>query len=115
MFGRHLAVFLSIATWTLVANAAGEPAFPHRPIRLVTSEVGGSADIGARLLAQGLTGRLGQQVIVDNRGSGIIPGDIVSTRRGCPDTNRSRSLLFSLLRKRRKRLSSGSTARAPAI
>ncbi|HEV7391809.1 MAG TPA: hypothetical protein VGO08_09210 [Burkholderiales bacterium] len=74
---------MSIATWTLVANAAGEPAFPHRPIRLVTSEVGGSADIGARLLAQGLTGRLGQQVIVDNRGSGIIPGDIVSTRRGC--------------------------------
>ncbi|MGZ5152311.1 MAG: Bug family tripartite tricarboxylate transporter substrate binding protein [Burkholderiales bacterium] len=77
----RLAVLFSIATWTLLANAAGEPAFPHRPIRLVTSEVGGSADIGARLLAQGLTGRLGQQVIVDNRGSGIIPGDIVSRAR----------------------------------
>ena len=66
---------------TQLAHAASEPAFPSKPLRLVTSEIGGSADVAARLVALGLTPRLGQQVIVDNRGSGIIPGDIVARAR----------------------------------
>ena len=32
----------------------------------------------ARLIAQGISGPLGQPVIVDNRASGIIPGEIVA-------------------------------------
>ena len=57
--------------------------FPSKPLRLVTSEVGGSADAGARLMAKGMTERFGQQVIVDNRGSGVIPGMTVA--RAQPD------------------------------
>jgi len=48
-----------------------------RPVRIVTSAVGGTTDLVARLIAQGLTASLGQQVIVDNRPTGIIPGEIV--------------------------------------
>jgi tripartite-type tricarboxylate transporter receptor subunit TctC len=54
-----------------------------RPIRLVTSEAGGGNDIQARLIAQGLSMRLGQRVVVDNRPSGVIPGEIVS--KAAPD------------------------------
>ena len=46
-------------------------------MRIVTSAVGGTTDLVARLIAQGLTASLGQQVIVDNRPTGIIPGEIV--------------------------------------
>jgi tripartite-type tricarboxylate transporter receptor subunit TctC len=51
--------------------------YPTRPVRIVTSAVGGTTDLVARLIAQGLTSSMGQQVIVDNRPTGIIPGEIV--------------------------------------
>jgi tripartite-type tricarboxylate transporter receptor subunit TctC len=60
--------------WTLLIGiaAAACPAsaqdYPVRPIRIVTAAVGGGIDVTARLLAAGLTERLKQQVIVDNRG-----------------------------------------------
>src|SRR5687767_14979417 len=52
--------------------------FPNKPIRIVTSGAGGSSDLTSRLIAQGITGPLAQQVIVDNRPSGVIPGQVVS-------------------------------------
>jgi tripartite-type tricarboxylate transporter receptor subunit TctC len=78
----------SAATLLIGVTALGaEPAccqpYPHKPIRIVTSEVGGGTDFTARLIAQGLSAGLGQQVIVDNRAAGIIPGEIVS--RAIPD------------------------------
>ena len=51
---------------------------PNKPVRLVTSGVGGGTDLMARLLATGLTASLGQPVIVENRGSSVVPGDVVS-------------------------------------
>jgi len=62
------------------AIAAGAMAqdFPTRPVRIVTSEAGGGNDVQARVIARGLTGVLGQQVIVENRPSGVIPGEIVA-------------------------------------
>jgi tripartite-type tricarboxylate transporter receptor subunit TctC len=66
------------APWCLGAGVASGQNFPNKPIRIVTSEAGGGNDVQARLIAQGLTGALGEQVIVENRPSGIIPGDIVS-------------------------------------
>ena len=57
--------------------------FPSRPLRLITAEAGGGNDFGARVIAQGLTQALGQQVIVDNRPSGSIPGTLTS--RAAPD------------------------------
>ena len=54
--------------------------FPARPVHIVTSEPGGGNDFAARLIAQGLTGPLGQPVVVDNRGgaSGAIAGETVA-------------------------------------
>ncbi len=53
--------------------------FPVKPIRIVTSGVGGGNDFAARIIAAGITTSLGQQVIVDNRpgASGIIAAQAV--------------------------------------
>jgi hypothetical protein len=50
--------------------------FPVKPIRIITSGVGGAGDVGSRLVAQGIAPALGQQVIVDNRASGPIPVEV---------------------------------------
>src|SRR5688572_7865320 len=65
------------------AFAAYGQGFPTRPVRIVTAEVGGGSDFTARQIAQGLSATLGQQVIVENRPSGFIPGEIVA--RASPD------------------------------
>jgi len=52
--------------------------FPTKPIRLVTPGLGGSADFVARVIAQGLTTALNQQIIVENRPNGPIPAEIVA-------------------------------------
>src|SRR4051812_28860635 len=52
--------------------------FPSKSVRIVTPGIGGSSDFSGRLLAQGLSVNLGQQIIVDNRPTGPIPGEIVS-------------------------------------
>jgi len=57
--------------------------WPTKPIRLLSPGQGGGSDIAARLIAQGLTARLGQQVIVDNRVGGVIIAGI--TTRAQPD------------------------------
>jgi tripartite-type tricarboxylate transporter receptor subunit TctC len=57
--------------------------FPTKPIRIVTAEPGGTTDFAARLFAQELSARLGQQVIVENRATGIIAAEIVS--KAAPD------------------------------
>jgi len=46
--------------------------YPTRPLRIVSSEPGGGNDFGARVLAQALSGTIGQQVIVENRTGGAI-------------------------------------------
>ena len=62
-----------------LVTAAESQNFPIKPIRVVASEPGGGGDFVARLIAQGMSGGLGQQVLVDNRGgSVIIPAEIVA-------------------------------------
>ena len=60
------------------AGAASAQDYPNKPVRMITSEAGGGNDVQARMIAQSLTLALGQQVVVENRPSGVIPGDIVS-------------------------------------
>src|SRR3979409_2040716 len=71
----RLALCLAAA---LSAASVSAQKFPTKPIRMVASGVGGAGDFTARLIATGLTPRLGQQVIVDNRPGGLVPGEIVA-------------------------------------
>jgi tripartite-type tricarboxylate transporter receptor subunit TctC len=56
------------------ANAALAQDYPSKPIRIITSGAGGGNDFVSRLLAQAMSVNMGQQVVVDNRGSGFAPG-----------------------------------------
>lgn len=71
---------LTVAAASLLAGAdnACAQGYPNKPIRIVTSGIGGGADFASRLIAQGLAASLGQQVIVDNRASGAAPGEVVA-------------------------------------
>ena len=63
--------------------AADAQQYPQRPIRFVTAAVGGGIDFTARLLSQGLSERLGQQVVVENRGGTNVAPQTVA--KGTPD------------------------------
>jgi tripartite-type tricarboxylate transporter receptor subunit TctC len=62
----HLAA--GAAALPAVSHIARAQAYPGRPVRLIVGfPAGGTADIGARLIAQWLSDHLGQQFIVENR------------------------------------------------
>lgn len=67
-----------VALVALAAAPAAAQLQPGKPIRLVTSGVGGSTDFVARQLAQGLNAVLQRPVIVENRGSSVVPGETVA-------------------------------------
>jgi tripartite-type tricarboxylate transporter receptor subunit TctC len=74
---------IGIVVATGVAVAAHAQDYPSHPIRVVTSPPGGGPDLASRLVAPSLSSNIGQQVIIDNRPSGVIPGEIVA--RATPD------------------------------
>lgn len=57
----------ALAGWPLRAQAQSHP-WPNKPVRIVVPfPAGGSTDLVARFIAQGLSEKFGQQFIVDNR------------------------------------------------
>ena len=75
----NVTVFAGISlAMMLAAGAADSQNYPSKPIRVYTSDTGGGADVSLRVIAQIISGPLGQQVIVDNRGGGVVAGDIVA-------------------------------------
>lgn len=64
-----LAVLLSVLLWP--ALVAAQPAYPGKPIRLISPyPPGGATTVMARLISQRFTERWGQPVIIDNRPGG---------------------------------------------
>jgi tripartite-type tricarboxylate transporter receptor subunit TctC len=64
---RHLPLLAAFAACS-AGTALAQPAWPSRPIRIiVTFPPGGSSDIVARVLAEALSQRLPQRVLVENR------------------------------------------------
>ena len=81
-----LAATLAGAAATGAAQTAPDAGYPNRPIRMIApSSAGGPVDVIARVVAQGLSEVLGQQVVVDNRAgaAGIIGAELVA--HGTPD------------------------------
>jgi tripartite-type tricarboxylate transporter receptor subunit TctC len=82
----HVMRFLAVALMATFASGAFAQTYPNRPIRLVVGfPPGGATDIIARLVGQGLSARLGQPVVIENKpGSGTnIAGDMVA--KAAPD------------------------------
>src|SRR5258706_5710658 len=70
-------IFFMAAMLLRITVALGQD-YPAKPIRIVTVAAGGGADLTARIIAQGISGPLGQPVVVDNRANGVVAGEIVS-------------------------------------
>ena len=84
-FTRIAIATLAVAA-VVVPTAHAQGNYPNKPIRLIVAfPPAGSTDIIARLVGQKLGERLGQQVIIDNRGGagGTIGTEIAS--RATPD------------------------------
>lgn len=69
-----------VAVMVFGPSVVAGQSYPNKPLRLVTAAPGGGSDFASRLIAQGLTPSLGQQVIVDNRGgaNGAIAAQTVA-------------------------------------
>ncbi len=75
-----------IALLTLAGMASHVQAYPDKPVRLIVPyPAGGSADLPARILAEGLQRKLGKPFIVENRvgAAGAIGAEAVT--RAAPD------------------------------
>jgi len=77
----------------VVLPATAASAYPERPVRLVVGfPPGGAADILGRTAAQQLSERIGQQVVVDNRGGA---GGLIATEIAVKANPDGYTLLFS--------------------
>lgn len=87
---RQILATITVCTATLCGSSPFAQTFPTAPIRIYTSAIGGGVDIVARIIADDIAPRLGQPVIVENRGgSASIAAQIVA--KSAPDGH---TLLF---------------------
>jgi tripartite-type tricarboxylate transporter receptor subunit TctC len=70
----RVALAIALASTAVIVPAAAQAPYPQRPVMLIVPYgPGGIADTGMRILADKLSTRFGQQVVVDNRpGAGGI-------------------------------------------
>ena len=66
-----------VGMMVLGAGAVSGQDYPSKLVRIITAAGGGTTDVGARLIAQGLSGGFGQPVVVENRPSSLV-GEIVA-------------------------------------
>jgi tripartite-type tricarboxylate transporter receptor subunit TctC len=85
-WSRALAGTAAVLLALGAAQALGQPAYPAKPVRVIVPIAPGSVtDVLVRAIAQELTTRLGQSVLVENRASasGVIGGEACA--RAAPD------------------------------
>src|SRR5690242_820543 len=75
---RLVTGILPVGLLMLNSDVVHAEPYPSKPLRILTSSIGGGGDFTARQVAQGITGPLGQPVIVDNRASGVLVAEIVA-------------------------------------
>lgn len=87
-FSRYIAMLLSalVSAFVIASGSVIAAPYPEKPIKLIVSwSPGGTTDILARIIAQGLTEKLGQTVLVENKPGG---GNNIGTEyviRSAPD------------------------------
>ncbi|QQS13821.1 MAG: tripartite tricarboxylate transporter substrate binding protein [Rhodospirillales bacterium] len=77
---RHL-IKGSAAAWAVPGAASGQDSWPRRPIKLVVPfSAGGTTDFVARIFAPPMSGKLGQQIVVENKtgAGGTLGADAVA-------------------------------------
>ena len=78
LLAHVLKLIFTSAIVSAYSSAVFAQQYPTKPIRVISSLPGGVTDFTARVVAQELTRALGQQVIVDSRGSGVVTAEIVA-------------------------------------
>lgn len=84
--GRRTALAFAMASALCITPWAHAQDYPNKPIKIVVGfAAGGLTDQIARLVANGLTQRLGQQVIVENKAGGNLIPATQYVARSAPD------------------------------
>jgi tripartite-type tricarboxylate transporter receptor subunit TctC len=77
---QFLRLATRVAALPLIPNVVRAQAYPTKPVRLIVAfAAGGPNDIVARLIGQGLTERMGQPFIIENRpgGGGTVGTEVL--------------------------------------
>ena len=70
---RAAASLIAIGMLVLESVPASGQNYPYRPIRVLTATIGGGSDIVSRIIAQEISGPLGQPLVIDNRATVVAP------------------------------------------
>jgi len=68
-YAHAIALVFSVCSMLCATTATAQEKYPTKVIRILTATPGSNHDWGARITAQELAPRIGQRVIVENRGS----------------------------------------------
>lgn len=72
-------LWVLLPTAAFAGTASGQD-YPARPVRIVTTPAGGGNDLSARNIAQGIAPSLGQNVIVENRPTKLVPETVARAK-----------------------------------
>ena len=78
LLSRFVVGILPVGLMVLGTGVVSGQPYPNKTIRIVTTAAGGSNDITARIVAQGISPLLNQPVVVENRAGGFVNAEIVS-------------------------------------
>ena len=73
------AIMIGAAVAAVGAGVASAQTYPTKTVRILAPDIGGGADVVARIIGQGLSAALGHQFVIENRaGNGVIAADTVA-------------------------------------